>query len=155
MLKVEFEEKHGWTGLVTVTVRDRRGEIVEREEFWNLITNAGKNHVRDSIAGTVTSKIGYVAVGSASTAPSTSDTALGTEQFRKQVTSRSVGGTGALTTTVYIAPNEANVQIEEIGWFAGAATGTPGSGTLISRVLYSHLKNALESIQIDRTDTFS
>lgn len=156
MLTARFDEQHGWSGHVKVTRRDLAGRVIDVVEFDNVITNVGKNHARDCLAGTVDPQVKYVALGSSSVAPSTSDTQLGNEQMRKQVTDRTVGGTGVLTTTVYIAPNEGNFQIEEIGWFAGSgATGASNTGTLISRVLYSHLKNVLESIQVDRTDTFS
>lgn len=148
-------ESTPWTGTVTVTIFHPDGtETVET--FPNLITDAGKNHVAQALRDTAfDAEIKYFAWGTGSTAPAASDTALVAEAGRKQVTTQVAGaGVGETDTTTYLAPADANVAIAELGWFAGAsATATANSGTLIARVLYSHTKTNLESIQADRTDT--
>lgn len=145
-----------WKGKVRIIVTGPDGR---REEVLldNLITDAGKNLLRDALmTGTTDCEIRYVALGSSNAAPAAGQTQLGAEFFRKQVTKQEAGGAGVLTTTVYIAPYEANQQIEEIGWFAGpGATGAANSGIMVARVLYSRLKNQLESLEIQRTDTIS
>ena len=79
---------------------------------------------------------------------------LGNETFRKQVTSQAAGAVGVTITNLYVAPEEAVGTIEEIGFFSGSsASATTDSGTLFARVLYSRTKTAVESIQIERTDT--
>lgn len=145
-----------WKGRIKVTTFYKDG-TTEVEEFDNLIVNTGLNMMRRALKnGDEKTQILYVALGSDATAPAATDTTLGSEQFRKQVTAYSNAGTGALTTTIYIAPGEANTfTIEEIGWFAGSATGTADTGTLVSRVNYSKAKTDAEALQIDRTDTFS
>jgi len=149
-----MKERIPWRGKIRVISIFRDG-TKQVDELENLITDAGKNLLRDVLDGTVTDgEIKYVALGDNNTVPASSDTKLGNEFFRKQVTKQETGATGELTTTVYIAPYEANQQIEEIGWFAGAeATSTKDSGVLIARVLYSKNKTELESLQIERTDT--
>lgn len=151
---VKVTEAAPWDGHVVVTVRKpgRRGRVTVID---NLIVDAGKALLAQALRdGTALPEISYVAVGSSSTAPAAGDTTLGTETFRKAVTVQEEGASSNKTvTTTYIAPYEANGQIEELGWFGGAATGTADSGTLIARVLYSKLKDNLESIQIERTDT--
>jgi len=149
-----MRERIPWRGRIRVIsiLRDGTRQVDELE---NLITDVGKNLLRDVLNGTVTDgTIKYVALGSNNTAPAGGDTKLGNEFFRKQVTKQETGVTGKLITTVFIAPYEANQQIEEIGWFAGTgATSTKDSGVLIARVLYSKSKTELESLQIERTDS--
>ena len=131
---------------------------MDRTEIRNLITNAGLNLLRDALKGDVgDTAIKFLAWGDDATNPSVGDTALGNEEGRRQITRRSVlGGTGVLQTTAIIASTEGNDQIEELGFFAGTdATAVAGSGVLVARVLYSHLKTSLESIQVDRTDTLA
>jgi len=149
-----MKERIPWRGKIRVISIFKDG-TKQIDELENLITDAGKNLLRNFLDGTVTDgAIKYVAFGSDNTVPASGDTKLGNEFFRKQVTKQETGAAGELTTTVYIAPYEANQQIEEIGWFAGAeATSTKDSGVLIARVLYSKNKTELESLQIERTDT--
>ncbi len=154
MLKIE--ERRPWAGRIRVTVRDLGGHVIEIVEFDNLITTVGLNMVRDGLYGDVSDlEVKYFALGSDSTAPTIGDTTLGTETFRKIRTSQSKPGNGQSKFTLYIAPGEAIGAIEEFGWFAGAAAGAGAdTGIMIARVLYSRVKTALESITIERTDTF-
>lgn len=86
--------------------------------------------------------------------PAAGDTTLHNETFRKGFTLASPSGTGQALTTVYLAPQDANIVIAEIGWFAGVnAISALNSGTLIARTLYNHQHTNLESLQIQRTDT--
>lgn len=152
------EQWPAWEGRIRVIIRDRRGRFLpgSGRTFKNLITNAGTNLMRDALGGYVTdAKIKYVAVGTSSTAPAATDTQLGAEVFRKAVTTvDNTVGTGQLLTTMYLSPQDANVGIQEIGWFAGSsATATANSGVMVARVLYAHTHTNLESITIRRTDT--
>lgn len=151
-----MEQRWPWQGKIRITV-ERDGVTVETVDLSNLITDVGKNLLRDALQdSTFDAEIHYIALGGSSTAPAAGDTTLVDEQFRKQVTSQEAGSSaGEVVTTTYIAPGEANgFTIEEIGWFAGdGASGTADSGVLIARVLYSRAKNAEESLQIERTDT--
>lgn len=147
-----------WEAEITVTARDVAGRVLHVARFHNLITTVGRNLMRDLLSGAVVDgEIKYVGLGSSTTAPAITQTQLVAEQFRKQITAQSATATGQVTTTAYIAPQEANLfRIEEIGWFATtAATGVANSGVMVARVLYSRQKNNLESLQIDRTDTFT
>ncbi|NPV30489.1 MAG: hypothetical protein HPY58_12745 [Firmicutes bacterium] len=145
-----------WTGTfeIIITTPTKRKTI----ELQNLITDAGLNYIRDLLDGSINppTEIRYIALGNSTAPPSASDTKLGNELFRKAVTKQELPGTGRVSSTCYIAPSEANFQIEEIGVFAGPnATDAKDSGVLIARVLWSHLKTELESLQIVRTDTIS
>ncbi|MEO6889383.1 MAG: phage tail protein, partial [Ktedonobacteraceae bacterium] len=99
-----------------------------------IITNAGLGLIRDSLSGANNALITYVALGTSSTTPTTADTQLGTEVFRKKVTSYTNGGAnGEILINCYIAPADVvGVDIEEIGFFGGgAATSTANTGVLL------------------------
>lgn len=145
---MQANARYRWRGQVRVIARGVDGRV----SVWegpNQITDAGRAKLAAALRGEPV-EITHVALGADNTPPSPGDVALGDERFRKPVTAQSAGpGVGQTVTTVYIAPGEANgFPIEEIGWFTA-------DGTLIARVLYSREKTALESLQIDRTDTIS
>lgn len=145
-----------WEGTFQIVIETptRRKTI----QLKNFITDAGLNYMRDLLDGAINppTAIQYIALGASNTPPAAGDVKLGAEFFRKQVTKQELPSTGQVASTVYIAPYEANQQIEEIGVFAGPdATAAKDSGVLIARVLWSHLKTELESLQIVRTDTIS
>jgi hypothetical protein len=156
--------KHAGRVRVTPWRRDDRGVWLPRhdeaDEFPNLIVDAAHNAFRNALfsgdAATVDLQVKQFAFGTDATVPASGNVLLGAEFFRKQVTSRTKGTVGQVTTTSYIASGEANaVAIEEIGWFMGAATGVANSGTLLARVAYSRTKDTNEALQVDRSDTFS
>ena len=126
----------------------------------NLVVDVGLNFLRDVLETTSPSAgIRYMAWGSDSTAPVAGNTTLGTEDGRKQITSFSSPSVGVKKSITYLAPNDANQTLEELGWFAtSTATSTVDSGVMLGRVLYpggAHPKTNLESIQLERTDTIS
>lgn len=144
-----------WNTNIVVTTR-RDGLVVAQERLHNVITRNGLTLARDSLRGTDTMKILQIGIGANGDAVSEEDTDLGDERLRVTVLRRATLGFAAIITTAYIAPGEANdFTINEIGWWASDATSTLGTGTLLSRVLFNKTKNSLESIQIDRTDTFA
>ena len=149
----------GWNTNVEVIVKDLEGNIKEVTRVKNLLTTVGLNMVRDALhdVGDVADcEIKYVEVGDGATAPAVGDVALDNYVFRKIMTSTSKPADGQTRCICYIAPAEAVGAIEEIGWWAGTnAAAGEATGIMISRVLYSRNKTALESIQIQRTDTIA
>ena len=144
-----------WTANIKITVRDLDDKILEVTEFHNLITTVGVNMMRDFLDGLADGKVKYLGVGTDATPPVVGGTQLGTEVFRKAITSNSKPGIGQYKTITYLAPADAVVNIRELGWFCGAgALASPNynTGIMISRVLYSRDKTNLESIQIERCD---
>ena len=117
------------------------------------LTNAGHNLFRDASKGAANPKITYVALGTGTNTPTTGDTQLQTEVFRKKVTSYTNGtNPGEVHIDLYLSPSDAvSVAISEVGFFGGNATATANSGTLLCRGLYTppHTHTALESIQFD------
>jgi hypothetical protein len=144
-----------WQGTLKIKAFDKDNNLIDETDLTNLITSAGKNLLAEALReSTLDCEIKYIAIGSDNTAPDTADTTLGNETFRKAVTSQIAGGTGITITNLYVAPEEAVGTIEEIGFFSGtSASATTDSGILFARVLYSRTKTAVESIQIERTDT--
>ena len=145
-----------WQGDVNIKALDKDGNVLQEDNLKNLITSAGKNLLAESLRNaSLDAEIKFISIGSDNTAPSSGDTTLGNETFRKAVTSQTAGGSvGVTITNLYVAPEEAVGTIEEIGFFSGSsASATTDSGTLFARVLYSRTKTAVESIQIERTDT--
>lgn len=146
-----------WQGNIKIKALGKNQEVIQEWDINNLITSAGKNLLAEALRNsTLDVEIKYVALGNDSTAPTTSDTTLGNEIFRKIVTSQVGAGTGVTKTTCYVAPDEAVAQIEEIGFFAGSsASATTDSGVLYARILFSRNKTSLEALQIERTDTIA
>ena len=117
------------------------------------VTAAGRNLIR-----TGSWLPTYVAVGTSSTPPTTSDTQLGAESFRKAVTTYTNGGTGEVLVSMYMAPSDdVGDNIQEVGFIGGAsATSNPNTGVLIAHGLYSHAsKSNTESIQFTLDFTIS
>lgn len=108
---------------------------------------------RDASKGAASAKITYVALGTGTTAPTTGDTQLVAEVFRKRVSSYTNGSsTGEVHIDLYLAPGDAvGVVIAEVGFFGGNASGTANTGVLLCRGLYSptHTHINTESIQFD------
>ena len=73
----------GWG---TLEVLDVDGEVKEYSEFTNTVTNTGKAEVVGLFTGVTGSAFDYVAIGTDSTAPTASDTAIGAELYRSQST---------------------------------------------------------------------
>jgi len=123
------------------------------------ITDAGRRLYRDSTRGANTPLIKYVAVGTGTTAPSTSDTQLVNEVYRKAVTSYVNGAApGEVIVSMFLGAGDANGQdIEEIGFYGGsAATGIGNSGVLVAHGLYSvNPKTINQNVQIQLDLNFS
>lgn len=151
-----MEANWKWITNVKVTAFDLEGNVKDIQEFHNLITTVGLGMVIDFLWGALgDGEIKDMAVGDDATAPALTDTTLGNETDRWTMTTQAEASTTSLLSVVYIPPADAVGQIEEIGWFAGAgADGIgPDTGIMVSRVLYSRNKTALESLQIERLDT--
>jgi len=82
----------------------------------------------------------HMATGTGTGAALKTNTALGTEAFRKALSSKSYTAT-QFTAKLSLGTTESNFTIKEIGIFANA-TETAGSGTLISRCLVDIAKNS-------------
>jgi hypothetical protein len=93
-------------------INETTGEI--RDCGWspNLVVTTGKNHIADQLAGRQEAQMSHMAIGTGTTAPVATDTALQTELDRNALDSRTQG-TGA----------DANKVTYVCTWPAGDGTG--------------------------------
>src|SRR5258708_285500 len=87
------------------------------------LTNAGQNMFRDASQGAASCKVTYFAMGTGTNTPTTSDTKLQQEVFRKKIASYTNGtNPGEIIFSAYVAPGDAvGVVIGEVAWFGGNA----------------------------------
>lgn len=122
------------------------------------VTNAGLNLLAKAAMGTDSCQVTYVALGTSNTAPTVNDTQLAAESTvsgaRKNINNSGTyaAGTnpGEFTVTItFGAPDAANVNIQEVGFFGGnSASTSANTGVLIARALYSHTKLNTETLTL-------
>lgn len=143
----------GWAGDFDLIIKEN-GKIKETVHIKNRITNTALDaivNILDNIDPDLNIK--FLAIGTDNTPLDDNDTQLGNEIFRTQFLTSDNDAVGQFTTTFAVLDGEAVATWEEIGVFVGdAATTTPNSGTLLSRILFSRVKTALEEVDVSRID---
>lgn len=138
------------TGRLSWTLTDEDGNIKESKEGPNLIVAVGKTQLAALLAGTSSTIMNYMAVGSSGTAPSSGDTALISELARVIFTST----TPVSNVVTYVANYNAGVgtgTILEAGLFSANV-----AGIMLSRsTSISVVKAAGDTLQITWTITFN
>lgn len=139
-------------GAMTATLLKANGET---EVFHkdNIIVSAGFDFIADSIgkASSRPAAMGYIAIGTGTTAAAVAQTALVTEAARAAATYAHTTGTKVLTFTTTFAAGAGTGAITEAGVF-NAATG----GTMLDRVVFGVInKAAADTLQITFTFTMS
>lgn len=113
-----------------------RENLLDEIEIKNLIVTTGRNLAARRWGGDTSStyaSIGYCALGIGTTAANAADTGLGTEVYRKPVSSVSYPGTGqVLLDTVFTTLEANNYSITELGWFNASAAGTMGNRLVLT-----------------------
>lgn len=142
-------ESLGVIGVITLSLYDAGGELVETRTNKNLVTTAGLAALAAALNWSGISdqaaNLGlntpyslapvYGAVGTGTLPVTAIDTALGNEVARGTV-SQSSASNGQSAWSFFFGSSQAVGTISEAGAFAGA-TLTPGSGILIDHVLIS------------------
>lgn len=111
----------------------------------NLFVNSGRNALRDLILYPQVVGPGYtpdyIAVGTSSAVELATDTVLGAEVFRKQMTQKRATATGVGLMQVFIATTEANgsgsLVLTEAGAFDLASAGTMWDRSIFAGVTKS------------------
>lgn len=137
-------------GKVAVILGDKYGNIKEVDFIDNLITDVGKASIADALRGTETNNQGiitYCALGTDATAPSASNTTLGSELFRKLISVRSVSDNVA-TFQTYFTTSEGNGSLKEAGLFGDDATATVDTGTLFSHLAIDRTKTSNDTLTL-------
>ena len=123
------------------------GEVAFEKK--NLIVQVGKNFLASAVINSSTSPFGAMAIGTGTTAASTSDTTLQTEVARAAFTSSSVT-TNVVSLTNTYAAGTGTGAITEAGIFNNASSG----GTMLSHVVFSAVnKGTLDTLTINWTIT--
>jgi hypothetical protein len=113
------------TGLVKIVQTNASGEIVKEFNVPNLVVTSGKNHIAAKIAATTNSPAAmtHMAIGTGTSTPGASDTALGTQTGRVSL-SGSVVSTNTITYTATFPAGTGDGAITEAGVFNASSGGT-------------------------------
>ena len=143
----------GWAGDFDLTIKEN-GQIKETIHIKNRITNTALDaivNILDNIDPNLDIK--FLAIGTDNTPLDDNDTQLGNEIFRTQFLTSDNDAIGQFTTTFAILDGEAVATWQEIGIFCSdSATTSLNTGILLSRILFSRTKTALEEVDITRKD---
>ena len=121
----------------------------------NITTTEGRTALADVLAGvgTYTGEINYTALGTNNAAPAVTDVQLGTETYRKAVSSGTKLGTTAYIETFFTAA-EVNGTFEEYGNFIDG-TGSANSGQIFNRFTQTVTKSATETLNVQSQITIN
>jgi hypothetical protein len=113
------------TGLVKIVQTNASGELVKEFNVPNLVVTTGKNHIASKIAATTNSPAAmtHMAIGTGTSTPGASDTALGTQTGRVSL-SGSVVSTNTITYTATFPAGTGDGAITEAGVFNASSGGT-------------------------------
>jgi len=120
-------------GRLNLVLRGPDGDVKQEEEIDNLVVTTGKNFVASRMAGTSSSVMSHMAIGTSSTAAAAGNTALGTESARVSLTSTTVSGNDVVYVGNFAAgtPSTATAVTE-----AGLLNASSG-GALLARTTFS------------------
>jgi len=121
-------------GSLIAVLKNLEGQEVQRVERNNIIVTAGRAWVLKHIVGTdvfngnETAPLKYLAIGTSTTAPATSDTTLGSETTRKAIqnftTSNLTSNPPSYQLECSFATNEGNTTLGEVGLLNSSSGGT-------------------------------
>jgi hypothetical protein len=137
-------------GILDLVLKDEKGRVKETRKMENLIVNNGKYGIADQlIASPTINKPSHFAVGTGSTAPSATQTALVSETGTR-VTFSSKTRSGKVVTMVgTFAAGNGTGALTEAGIFNASS-----SGSMYSRVTFSVInKGASDSLELTWTYT--
>jgi len=140
-----FQFKENWK---IETVEKATGKILSSEEYCNLIVNAGLTRAALLLNGNSSTYFRALAVGTGSSGPTNSDSALGTEVTRSAATLTNGTYTAVFTHTFSFGGNYA---ITEAGIFDSA---TVSGSTMLARTVFT-AKNVSTVIQLIVTATIT
>lgn len=139
-------------GRLAIVVTAPDGSVKSEQTVDNLVVTTGKNFVASRMAGTSSSVMSHMAIGTGSTAAAAANTTLGTESARVGLTST----TNNNNDVVYVATFPANTPssaaaITEAGLF-NASSG----GTMLCRTVFAQVnKQTADALTITWTVTAS
>jgi hypothetical protein len=137
-------------GRVKVRKMDAQGRVVDTAEFCNIVVDAGEAFLADFMAEDTTATLWpmrYMAIGTGTTAPADSDTALEYEVGTRVTGDKSSSGSVYQVVATFPTGNPPEeVAITELGIFNQYAAG----GTLFNRLTFGTITKGTQD-QIEFT----
>ena len=138
------------TGGLKVEVKDKDGNLKQKQEVKNLVVDTGLDYIASRMKDASATAMSHMAIGTGSTAAAAGNTALGSEAARQALTSTTVTS-NAVAYVASFAAGTGTGAITEAG-ILNAASG----GTLLCRTVFSVVnKGASDSMTITWTVTIS
>lgn len=121
----------------------------------NITATVGRSVLAQRLAGitTYTGTVNYGALGTSATAATVSDTQLGTETYRKALSSGTYSSNIAYLENFYTA-SEVSGTFEEYGFFIDG-NGSANTGQLFNRFVIETVKTSVESLNVQSIITFN
>ena len=139
-------------GEVVITLTDENGNLKARQEINNLVVNTGKAFIASRMVGTALGVMSHMALGSGTTAPALTDTALESLLGTREILdSSTTPASGVVIYTSTFEAGDATGAVTEAGIF-NAAT----SGTMLCRTTFDVInKGASDTMSVTWTITVS
>jgi len=139
-------------GEVVITLTDENGNLKARQEINNLVVNTGKAFISSRMIGTALGVMSHMALGSGTTAPALTDTALESLLGTREILDSSTNpASGVIIYTSTFEAGDATGAVTEAGIF-NAAT----SGTMLCRTTFDVInKGASDTMSVTWTITVS
>lgn len=137
-------------GKFILTLKDLNGNIIQRQEVDNLVTNVGKYVYARLLAGdtTYSGAINWLGVGTGLSTPSVTDTLLETEIARTQAQAPTpTRVNNEVTYEYFFSASEAIGTLREVGAFIDG-TASLDTGQLFDRSQINIEKTSLNSLTI-------
>jgi len=121
----------------------------------NITCTVGRSVLAQRLSGTTTYTgiVNYGALGSSATAPAVGNTQLGTEVYRKALSSGTYSSNIAYLENFYTS-TETSGTYEEFGFFIDG-TGAANSGQIFNRFTQTVVKSATESLNVQSQVTIN
>jgi len=140
------------TGNVQINLFDENGMVKDTREIKNLVVTIGKTFIASRMVGVASTIMGYMELGTGTTAAAVGDTTLQTAISGSRVALTS--GTNTSNVVTYVASFPAGTgtgAVTEAGVFNAAS-----AGTMLCRTVFAVVnKGALDSMSITWTITVS
>ena len=134
------------TGRLSVIVKDSDGRIKEERDINNLVVTSGLGFIASRMKDASATAMGYMGIGTGSTAAAAGDTALGSELDRNALSSTTVTGNQIEYVSTWSA-GDGTGAITEAGIFNAAS-----AGTMLARTVFAVVnKDANDTLSITWT----
>ena len=120
---MNLQEGLKMTGELFITVRDEHGNIKQEQHVPNLVVTAGKVYIASRMAGTASTVMSHMAIGTSNTTAVVGDTTLGIEAGRVTLTTFNASS-NTVTATATFPAGTGTGGIQEAGIFNAASAGT-------------------------------